>query len=234
MLTITCPSCLRELQMPSASPEKEWECPRCGAKFSGDGRAVEIPAPAQPTDGESAAESQRADETLTARAPSVEEASSEPLWEPPKRVSTLTRRIFRDADRAEVLRSLNFFGVATLLAFGLFIWGAFTVSWALLCLGVFAAPCLGAVTAFVVECFYILIKGEPPRDEESGAYEISRRLQKRPGARRSPFDSHFGEAVQSDSEGVQEQSIPTSVVPSHDELPPIGPTETPNTNVRPE
>src|SRR5262249_51800133 len=145
-----------------------------------------------------------------------------------------TRRIFRDADRSTTLRPLNVFGWGTLAAFGLFVWAALSVNLTLLCLGVFAAPCLGVAAAIVVESFYILIKGGAPRDGESGAYEVSRRLQERPAVRRHPYDSRFREEPEPNVEALQDRSISTHPMPPADEARPTEPMDSPSTNIRPE
>jgi len=236
MFTIKCPLCLRELQLPSASPEQQWECPLCGGKFNIGALEIELQVPPQRAEGQPSVDSHRAGDSkaFTVQVPSPEETSPDPRWEPPKRLSTFTRRIFRDADRSTTLRLLNVFGWGTLVALGLFVWAALRVNLALLCLAVFAAPCLGVGAAIVVESFYILIKGGAPRDEESAAYEVSRRLQKRPAARRSPYDSRFGEEPEHDGENLQDPFISTHPKAPPDEARPTEPMDSSSTNIRPE
>jgi len=192
-----------------------------------------VPAPSERSAEANRAESREPEvnQALTAQTPKVNETPSAPFWELPRQISALISRIYRDADRPATDRFHKVFAIATIIAFGLFVWAAVTEGLGVLCMGLIVAPCIGGAAAVGVNCFYLLGRSSP--DEESGAFELSRRLRKNSRARRRPIDSHFGEETEVKHEDSPQQAVTINALPLPDDSPTVEPTEQVNTDVRP-
>jgi hypothetical protein len=142
-------------------------------------------------------------DALTSKGPDLAPGGSHDSTEhsAPVRVNTAT--IYHDQDRITTVRFQNIFGYVTLITFMLMVVSVISRGehLGLVCIAPFVAVAIGFFAALTVTC--LLSRKRSDSEEESGAFEISRRFQKAGAPWKAPIDSRFGDPLNPGDERVE-------------------------------